>query len=73
MGKEIRQQLGPECCVWTTSDALSTYYQIDTDKIDQHKTTFLLPQGCFFFMKTVMENRLRSESLLQASDEVIKS
>ena len=48
MGKEIRQQLGPECCVWTTSDALSTYYQIDTDKIDQHKTTFVLPQGCFF-------------------------
>ena len=73
MGKEIRQQLGSECCVWPTSDALATYYQIDTDKIDQHKTTFLLPQGCFFFMRTVMGIRLRLDSLMQASNKVIKS
>ena len=34
MGKEIRQQLGSECCVWATLDALATYYQIDMDTID---------------------------------------
>ena len=73
MGKEITQQLGSECCVRATSDALATYYQIDTDKIDQHKKNLSVTPGLFFFTRMVMGNRLRSDSLLQARDKVIKS
>ena len=43
--EEIRQQLGKECKVWATSNALVAYYQINIDKKDQHKTTFMLPWG----------------------------
>ena len=60
MGEDIRQQLGLERVVWITMDALTAYFQIRVAKADQHKTMFMLPGGRYFFRKTVMENRLRS-------------
>ena len=60
-GKEICQQLGEDSCVWSTSDALSAYYQIEVAAEDQHKTMFMLYQG----------NRLSLDLWLRASDEVI--
>ena len=70
-GKEIRQHLGSERKVLVTPDALATYYQIDVDNQEQHKTTFLVNRGRFFFKKTVMGNQLSSNSWLRASDKVI--
>jgi hypothetical protein len=41
-GEEIRQQLGPDCCVWICLDALAAYFQIKVRKEDRSKTTFML-------------------------------
>ena len=51
--------------------AAAQYYQIDVDKRDQDKTTFMLAQGRYYFRKTVMGNRRSSDFWLRASDEVI--
>ena len=56
------------CKVRATSDALAAYYQIDMDNRDQHKTTFILSQGRYFFRKTVMGIRLSLDSWPRASD-----
>ena len=71
-GEEIRQQLCPECVVWIYMDTLAPYFQIHIAESDVHKTTFMLNQRRFFFSKTVMGNRLSSDSWLKASDEVTK-
>ena len=72
IGEEIRQQLGPDCKVWVCMDALAAYFQIKVRKEDRHKTTFMLHSGRYFFQKTVMGNRLSSDTWLRASDEVIE-
>ena len=41
------------------------------DKRNQYKTTFLINQGRSFFRKTVMANKLSSDSWMRASDKVI--
>ena len=71
-GEEIRQQLGPDCCVWICLDALAAYFQIKVGKEDWLKTTFMLHSGRYFFRKTVMGNRLSSDAWLRSSDEVIE-
>ena len=71
-GEEIRQQLGADCCVWICLDALAAYFQIKVRKEDRPKTTFMLHSGRYFFRKTVMGNRLSSDTWLRASDEVIE-
>ena len=53
-------------------DALAAYFQINVAKEDQHKTTFMLNTGRYYFRKTVMGNRLSSDTWLKASNEVIK-
>ena len=55
-GEKIIQQLGADCCVWICKNALLGYYQIYVAKRDQHKNTFMLNLGRFFFKKTVMGN-----------------
>ena len=72
-GEEIRQQLGPECKVWICMDALLAYFQINVKKQDQPKTTIMLHSGRYFFRKTVMGNRLSSDTWLKASDEVTEN
>ena len=42
---EIRQQLGPECIVLVTMDALAAYFQIYMAESNMHKTTFMLNLG----------------------------
>ena len=71
-GEEIRQQLGSECNVWVTMDALAAYFQIYIAESDTHKTTIMLNQGRFYFRKTFMGNWLSSDSWLKASNEVIE-
>ena len=71
-GEEIRQHFGPESVVWVCMDALAAYFQINVAKEDQHKTTFMLNTGRYYFRKTVMGNRLSSDTWLKASNEVIK-
>ena len=71
-GEEIWQQLGSKCVVWVCMDTLAAYFQINVAKEDHHKTIFMLYQGCYFFRKTVMGNRLSSDTWLKASNEVIK-
>ena len=71
-GEEIRQQLGPDCKVWICLDVLAAYFPIKVRKEDRHKTTFMLHSGRYFFRKTVMGNRLSSDTWLRASDEVIE-
>ena len=71
-GEEIRQKMGPDCCVWICLDALAAYSQIKVRKEDRHKTTFMLYSGRYFFRKTVMGKRLSSETWLRASNEVIE-
>ena len=58
---------------WTQLDALSAYYQINIREEDQHKTTFVFNSGRYFFRKTVMGNRLSSDSRLMSSDDIIKN
>ena len=72
-GEEIRQQLGPDCKMWICMDALVAYFQIKVRKEDRHKTTFKLHSGRYVFRKTVMGNRLSSDTWLRASDEVIEN
>ena len=55
-GKEIRQQLGPNCKVWICMDALAAYFHIKVRKEDCHKTTFMLHFGRYFLRKTTMGN-----------------
>ena len=52
--------------------ALAAYFQIHVAKEDQHKTTFRLNTGRYYFRKTVMGNQVSSDSLLKASNEVIE-
>ena len=54
-------------------DALAAYFQIKIRKKDRHKTTFMLHSGRYFFRKTVMGNRLSSDTWLRARDEVIEN
>ena len=54
-------------------DALAAYFQINVRKRDQPKTTFMLHSGRYFFRKTVMGNRLSSDTWLKASDEVTEN
>ena len=44
--EKIGQQLGPECVVWVTMDALAAYFQIDVAKSDIYALpgALLLPQ-----------------------------
>ena len=53
-------------------DALAAHFQIKVRKEDCHKTTLMLHSGRYFFRKTVMGNRLSSDTWLRASDEVIE-
>ena len=71
-GEEIRQQQGADCKVWVCMDALVAYFQIKVRKEDRPKTTFMLHSGRYFIRKTVMGNRLSSDTRLKASDEVIE-
>ena len=43
-------------------DALAGYFQIKDTKEDQPKTTFMLHSNRYFFRKTVMGNRLSSDT-----------
>ena len=61
-GEEIRQQLGHDCRVGICMDALAAYFQIKAWKEDRHKTTFMRHCGRYFFRKTVMGNRLSSDT-----------
>ena len=63
-GEEIRQQLGADCKVWVCMDALAAYFQIRVAKEHPPKTTFMLHSGRYFFRKTVMGNRLSSDTWL---------
>ena len=63
-GEEIRQQLGPDCKVWICMDALVAYFQIKVRREDCPKTNFMLNSGRYFFLKTVMENLLSSDTWL---------
>ena len=62
--------------MWICLDALTAYFQIKlllkVRKEDRHKTTFMLHSGRYFFRKTIMGNRLSSDTWLRASDEVTK-
>ena len=71
-GEEIMQQVGPECVIWVTMDALAAYFQIDVAESNMYKTTSMLNQGRYHFCKEVMGNRLSSHSWLKVSDKVIK-
>ena len=53
-------------------DALAAYFQIKVRKEDRHKMTFMLHSVRYYFRKTVMGNRLSSNTCLQANDEVIE-
>ena len=52
-------------------DSLAAYFQTMVAKEDQSKTTFILHTGRYFFCKTVIDNRLSSDTWLKGSDEVI--
>ena len=54
-------------------DALAAYFQINVWKEDRHKTTFMLHCGRYFFLKTVMGNRLSSDTWLRTSNEVTEN
>ena len=58
--------------MWICLDALTAYFQIKVRKEDRHKTTFMLHSGRYFFRKTIMGNRLSSDTWLRASHEVTK-
>ena len=53
-------------------NALNAYFQIKVAKEDQHKRTFMLNTGRYYFRKTVMGNQLSSDTWLKASSEVIE-
>ena len=42
-------------------------------KKDRHKTTFIMHSGRYFFRKTLMGNRLSSDTRLKAGNEVIEN
>ena len=69
-GEEIRQQLGADCKMWVCIDALAGYFQIEIRKEDRPKTTFMLLSGRYFFPKTVIVDRLSSDTWLRAGNEV---
>ena len=48
------------------------YFQIAVAVSDMHKTKIMLNQGRYIFRKTVMVNRLSSNSWLKAINEVIE-
>ena len=73
MSEEIRQQLGADCKVWVCMYALAAYFQKKVRNEDHPKANFMLHSGRYFFQKTVMSNRLSSDTGLQASNEVIES
>ena len=52
--------------------ALAAYFQIKIRKEDRHKMTFMLHSGIYFFRKTLMGNRLSSNTWLCTSDEVME-
>ena len=58
--------------MWVCMDALVAYFQIKVAKADRPKTMFMLHSGIYLFRKTVMANRLSSDTWLKASDEVIE-
>ena len=51
-------------------DPLPAYLQINVAEEDQHKTTFMLNLGRYFFKKTVISNLLSSNTWLKASNQV---
>ena len=52
-------------------DALATYFQIKVAEEDQHKATFMLNAGRYYFCKTFMGINLSSYTWRKASTEVI--
>ena len=54
-------------------NALAAYFQIKVRKMDQPKTTFMLYSGRYFFRKTVMGNRLSSNTWLKPSNAVTEN
>ena len=42
-------------------------------KKDCHKTTFMMHSGRYFFWKTLMANRLSSDTRLKAGNEMIEN
>ena len=68
---DIRKQLNQDCNVWLTADVLLAYYQVGIAPDDVHKTTFIVNNKRFQFLKTVMGNKFSSDTWLRASDDVI--